>query len=150
MPIAHALVVGLLLGSNAPNIGQSKLSDWHRYIALGAGRTWVLINTKTKVTTELKLPEGIVPQDLAVSRDGKMVAMTAPFNQGRTSLLIWNEDPNSAPRSIGDSVGYHSQPQFSDDRRRVYFAHSPRAGMKPMEHSAGAFAQLYRVNVDPD
>jgi hypothetical protein len=99
-----------------------------RYAAFGRMRTWTIVDLTSSKSQWLPLPPEMMPRELVVSNDGRLVVFTGYSREAGTYLLYsWDKNPAHAPQRIGDSRGYHANPAFDPTDEWVYFAHNPNA-----------------------
>lgn len=140
---AASLLVATTSTSVATAIGQSK----SRRLAFGSGAHWILIDPVTRKVDSISLPGGHKAIQLVASHDGGVLVFTEQAAADTSLLYKWDRQAGVEPISIGDPIGYHSDPAFSHDGKWIYFAHNPSSGGGPGQHRPGAYAQIYRVRL---
>lgn len=89
---------------------------------------------------------GYTAKDLAVGPDERAAVFTM-WSAPVENWLLYACEAGKA-RLLGERMGYHGNPSFSEDGSWVYFVHHPRKGGPIGMHEEGANAQLYRVHFD--
>jgi hypothetical protein len=149
---AASPTTGFTLHSNAEQRSKAVPPPWGsaRNVVYGdRGFGWVSVDVHSRELRPIALPHDVSPFEVATASDGRIVYTARDPAAANTLLFIWDSrHPDSQPKSIGDSRGFHSTPTITPDENWVYFAHNPDAFGPPGQHSPRAYAQIYRVRLD--
>lgn len=120
-------------------------------VAIRAEGAWHVINRET-LTVEARYArlgshDATQASDATVDPTGRSLVYVAWSEAAQNLLLYLWRVGDAASKEISEHRGFHAAPTFSNDGRRVFFAHHPRKGGPPGQHDEGANAQVYRYEL---